>query len=351
MIVTSAALAAVVTASLTGCGSENTDGQATATSDAAATTTSSADTTSAADAAGSGGDSSAAGGSFDLCSVLSVDDAKPFARSTMPIALRKTLSSYQTDGDAMLNCKYGNYITAGLTLSVPLTKQRPTSAMLAQLAPLGGGPDGTEIAVGSEKGYASEDEFNKSVAFMHGKVPFVLHWKALREVEGESMSIPQLTKLAETVAAKLPTSRSDLKLVDLPTQCDPLKAEPIVGKVTAASGSADEDKLLCSYAGEKGVLTFDSTKDDPAVLEKTTNLNNQTRPELRIDPQLAPDVTVWQKSRINVGGLYVDGIVRNAGSFTVKYEPPSSLDRGAQFDPEESKVVTDFASAVRGWGA
>lgn len=349
MIATSAALAAAAALTLTGCGSDSTDGQAAPASDAAAST--SAETTSATSDAASSGDSSA-GGSFDLCSTISVDDAKPFARSTKPIGLRKTLEQYKTEADARLICQYGNYIQAGLSLSVPLEKQRPTAATLAELAPIDGGPPATEISIGSEKGYVSEDDLSKSVAFMKGKVPFVLHWRSLREVEGETMTIPQLTKLAETVAAKLPTSRSDLKVVDLPKECAPLKADPIVGKVTAAFGSADEDKLICSYNGEKGVVVFNATKDDPVVIEKTTNLNNQVRPESRIDPPVAPDVTLWQKTTRNVADFSIDGAVANAGTFWVRYAAPYTADkRGPQLDPEESKITTDFAAAIRGWGA
>lgn len=335
-----------------GCGGSETDGQAVPSAAGEQSTASQADesaeSTETTTKATKSDTASSGVGDFDLCSTLALTDVESYVRSDKTIALRKSLekSSYPFTEGGMVTCNYGTYIKAGLKLQMPITKRTQDSQSMRDLAK---GDKPKETKVGDDRAWFSESDRENVLSVLHGKVPFVLRWEPLKDVPGETMTTDKMKQLAEKVVKKLPTKdRLGQKAIDIPKECEGIKPEAIVGKVTAARGNADPDKFSCDFTGEKGFLNFDSTTYEPIVMERNITSKTAVSPDLLITPPISPDVVLFNRSKNDQSGLGIQGSIRNCCEVDIRFEASDIGDtpRGQDFDADERRIVTEFTTAA-----
>ncbi|MBJ8339011.1 hypothetical protein JGU71_08955 [Antrihabitans sp. YC3-6] len=285
---------------------------------------------------------------FDLCSVLSIDDVEgSYVRSDEPISLRTRITSNVYVPGGIAACEFGTAIATGLTLGVPLGEPAPDIADLAH-SPYTS--EGGDTEVGNDKAYQVESEFDSIIAVQHGNTQFYLAWEPLLDIDDEGVTPEQMIELAQKVADKLPET-IDLPKSVLPGECDGIGGvDAIVGDVTSARGSVDDDNLYCDYLGPEGILNTEARREDGKFVQRLLDSERKVSPENEVKPSIDDGTAIFSPSSIS--GLRLDGYLADCCTFEIEYESEDyKKERSTDFDDDERTLVTSFVAAARSWSS
>ena len=355
-----AAAVLTVTATLTGCGSD--DPKAVPAPSAAPTSASSSSSTES--RTGDVTKIAAGDGNFDPCTALTVDDvvAGKYIRfddlARFPATMRADIVGDRSSDDrnGTVTCTFsvkGQY--PGVTLGVPLSSEQSDLKALASDS-LGGTPK--DVKVGSDKGVISESEKRSTIAVQHGENQFWLSWKAmnatLETMDKETITTDQMIQLAAKVTAKMPTKAS-LKRIALPDECKRLDAAAIVGKVAVARGSVNDDNINCAFSGPKGILNINADQQISDRYQQGSIDVTRERPDSfpEVTPPIGADTVVFADGRYNreEGGFAYDGFLNGCCEVKFKFTPRDDRkdNRSADLDKDERKLLTTQFDTLRKW--